>query len=199
VGVLPDGNVVMAWTVLSEDPSDTSSGDVHAQIFSFSPAVPGLTLTGNGLANVLTGGADNDTIAGLGGRDTLTGGGGADTFVYSAVTDSTSRSYDTIRDFDPSADSFHLWYQISGVDPEIDAGSLGSRRFDSNLASAVGNSHLAPHHAVLFTPSSGTYAGQSFLVVDANGVAGYQAGADLVIHLGANSSHLGSLSDADCF
>jgi hypothetical protein len=33
--------------------------------------------------------------------------------------------------------------------------------------------------------------------VDANGVAGYQANADLVILLGANSTNLGSLSAFD--
>jgi hypothetical protein len=33
----------------------------------------------------------------------------------------------------------------------------------------------------LFTATTGTLAGQTFLVIDENGTAGYQAGADLVI------------------
>jgi hypothetical protein len=32
----------------------------------------------------------------------------------------------------------------------------------------------------MFTASSGSYAGQRFLIVDADGVAGYTAGADFV-------------------
>ncbi len=35
----------------------------------------------------------------------------------------------------------------------------------------------------MFTPTAGTLAGQTFLVVDVNGVAGYQAGGDLLIDL----------------
>jgi hypothetical protein len=33
--------------------------------------------------------------------------------------------------------------------------------------------------------------------VDANGIAGYQGGADVVILLGANSSNLGGLTASD--
>jgi hypothetical protein len=36
---------------------------------------------------------------------------------------------------------------------------------------------------VLVTPSAGSYVGDTFLVVDVNGLAGYQAGQDLVICL----------------
>ena len=60
---------------------------------------------------------------------------------------------------------------------------------------AVDASHLAGHHAVLFTPSSGAFSDKTFLVVDANGVAGYQAGADLVILLGGNSVNFETLTD----
>ena len=61
----------------------------------------------------------------------------------------------------------------------------------------MNSTKLAAHHAVLFTPSTGVPAGSKFLVVDANGVAGYQAGADVVILLGANSTNLGSLTASD--
>ncbi len=40
---------------------------------------------------------------------------------------------------------------------------------------------------MIFTPDLGTLAGDHFLVVDANGVAGYQAGQDLVIELTSSS------------
>jgi len=158
-------------------------------------SVPGVTLTGNARANTLTGGAGNDTIAGLGGKDALTGSGGFDTFVYTAAANSTGSGYDTISDFHAEFDQFDLWYQVTRVDRWIETGSLGTRRFDADLSAAVNASHLAGHHAVLFTPSSGAFYEKTFLVVDANGVAGYQAGADLVILLGGNSVNFETLTD----
>ena len=50
---------------------------------------------------------------------------------------------------------------------------------DATLAGAF--SGLGNHQAAWFTATSGDLAGHVFAVVDANGVAGYQAGADYVI------------------
>lgn len=152
----------------------------------------GLTLTGDGLRNTLIGSSSQDVITGGGLGDTLTGAAGPDRFVYNAVSDSTGKNYDTITDFNGIADVVDLWFQVTGVDAAITTGSLGTRRFDSDLASAVNSSKLAAHHAVLFTASQGTLSGDTFLVIDANGIAGYQAGKDLVILLGDNSTNLGS-------
>jgi Ca2+-binding RTX toxin-like protein len=157
----------------------------------------GLVLNGDGLRNTIVGSNTPDVITGGGLGDTLTGGLGPDRFVYNAVSESTSRNYDTITDFNAIADVLDLWFQVTGVDASFAGGSVGSRRFDSDLASAVNSTKLAAHHAVIYTPSSGVPAGSKFLIVDANGVAGYQAGADLVILLGANSTNLGSLTAAD--
>ena len=195
LSVLPGDNVVIAWTDISQTGGDTSESAVRAQVLAHQ-AVGGLVLTGTATSNVLTGGALNDTITGLGRGDTLTGAAGVDTFVYTAVSDSTSRTFDTITDFDASADRLDLWYPVTGVDASITSGSVGSRRFDSDLVSAVGATKLAAHHAVLFTPDAGAYLGKTFLVVDANGVAGYQEGADLVIVLGA-ASNLTGLTPSD--
>jgi len=51
---------------------------------------------------------------------------------------------------------------------------------------------LKAHHAILFTPNVGTLSGHQFLVIDMNGVAGYQAGSDLVIGL-ASAMNLSKL------
>ena len=58
-------------------------------------------LTGNGKANVISGGAGADTLAGGSGNDTLTGGAGSDTFVYSA-------GKDVITDFTPNEDTISI-------------------------------------------------------------------------------------------
>lgn len=163
-------------------------------------------LTGNAGANILRGNGGNDTLKGSGGRDTLSGGAGhdvidggsgsdhlaggagADRFVYSSAADSTGSHYDVIRGFDGYSDSFDVPGVITGIDAAVNHGALSSTSFDANLSADLNASHLAAHHAVEFTPNSGSLAGDHFLVVDANGVAGYQAGADLVIELSAPSS-----------
>ena len=64
----------------------------------------------------------------------------------------------------------------------LNGGTLNGASFDADLANAM-NGVLDPAEAVIFTASEGTEAGNSFLVVDQNGEAGYQAGQDIVIHL----------------
>ncbi|HEX2591300.1 MAG TPA: hypothetical protein VHL34_07375, partial [Rhizomicrobium sp.] len=81
---------------------------------------------------------------------------------------------------------FDLWFTPAALDAEIVGGKMTNGHFDKHLADAVDAAHLAPLHAVLFMPDPGGNAAshQMYLVVDANGVAGYQAGEDLVIGLG---------------
>jgi len=191
-----DGNVAAGQT-LDVDASHLRTGD--SVTFDGSAETDGSFVFHNGLGpDVFIGGALSDTFdltrhAGA----TVTGGGGADsftmgtlsgvqndTFVYNAVSDSTSTTYDTIN----ALDFGHALFQTSGVggattgiDAAVTTGSLSTATFDSDLASDIGAGQLAAHHAVLFTADAGTLAGQTFLVVDENGTAGYQAGADLVI------------------
>jgi len=158
------------------------------------------TVFGGAGDDTITGGAGADTLWGLGGADRLTGNGGADTFVYTAVSDSTGNAsgtaYDTIVGFDATADRFHLPVAVNGIDPTIASGALSAASFDTDLAAAVGASQLTAGHAVLFDPDSGTLGGHTFLIVDANGVAGYQSGADFVFDI-TGASHLGGLATGD--
>jgi Ca2+-binding RTX toxin-like protein len=153
-----------------------------------------------GDASSVRGGAGDDTIAlssqaGSGVTIHFTGGGGADTmsfdsiqgahaeYAYNAVSDSTGVNYDSIADFG-GRDFFQLTFAVTGVDASVTTGALSTASFDSDLAAAIGAGQLAASHAVIFTPDSGTLAGEHFLIVDANGVAGYQAEQDLVIEIG---------------
>jgi hypothetical protein len=104
------------------------------------------------------------------------------------VSDSTSSTYDTVQGFVPSNDVFKVMTAVAGVDATVTAGALSTASFDTDLAAAVGSSQLAAGHAVIFTPDSGTLMSRDFLIVDSNGVAGYQAGQDLVILLDGPSS-----------
>ncbi len=156
--------------------------------------------------DVLTGGAGNDTIdAGLGsnivtggaGSDTITVGSGTDTLVYTGKAQSTGATFDIVNAFDfASNDHFDVTSAVTGIDSEVTSGQLRTASFDSDLGTAISAAHLAAGHAVLFTPNSGNYNGDTFLIIDNNGTAGYQAGADIVIRL-AGALHLTSISTAD--
>jgi len=161
----------------------------------------GQTLTVNGSAlgagNVLTfnGAAETNghfIIIGGNGADVLTGGALSDTFSYTTAAQSTSTHYDTITGFNFSSDIFDTpgaAGTITGINTKVASGALSTSTFDANLTTAM-SGHLTAHHAVLFTPTGGTLSGQTFLVVDLNGTAGYQANADLVIRMNGASGVL---------
>lgn len=133
-------------------------------------------------ADVFLGGAGDDRIVALGGADMLSGGGGRDTFVYTFASDSSGADYDTIGDFNVAQDRIDLFTSVSGFGGAIEGGSLSLHTFDDDLGAALAG--LGANQARWFAPDAGGLAGTIFLVVDANGVAGYQAGEDYVFAIG---------------
>jgi Ca2+-binding RTX toxin-like protein len=140
-------------------------------------------ITGGAGADTLIGGGGVDRFTGGGGADRFTGGGGGDLFLYNAVSDSTSVNYDHISDFNAAQDFLHLPVSVTGIDPTIMGGVVNAASFDANLSSVVSAAVLLAHHAMLLQPGGGDLHGHLFLVVDANGVAGYQASQDFVIEV----------------
>jgi serralysin len=189
--LIPANSSVAAGTTMTVDA--TALGSSNTLFFHGSKETQGSFLLKGGAGNdSLVGGSLADTFVGGLGADTMTGGGGADVFQYASAAQSTSTTHDTIKDFDASVDKIDLWFTLSGVSTAITTGTLDSSHFDSDLTTVLAS--LAIHHAVLFTPNAGSLAGHTFLVVDANGTTGYQAGADLVIDLGqpAHASSFGT-------
>jgi Ca2+-binding RTX toxin-like protein len=155
-----------------------------------------LTLNGGAGSDTLTGGAGADLLKGGLGADLLAGGAGADMFVYKAAGESSGPSYDTIAGLDFAADRLDIAHKVAAIDSAISSGNLSTASFDADLSLMADAGHLGRYDAVLVTASGGSLAGQTFLVVDSNGTAGYQAGQDLVVHLvGANN--VGALDTAD--
>ena len=158
-----------------------------------------LTLNGSAVDDgnlVVYAGSDSSFIEGGLGADKLYAGSGADTFAYAAAGDSTGPTFDTIHGFNTSSDMIDLIGSLTGVtavDTAVTTGPLGPTNFNTVLQHDIGASQLQAGGAVLFTPSSGGYSGDTFLIIDENGVAGYQAGQDLVIELSHGVS-LSSLS-----
>jgi Ca2+-binding RTX toxin-like protein len=174
---------------------DTLTGDANANVLDGGGGSD--TLIGGGGSDNLNGGKSNDLLYGGSGRDILSGGSGADHFMYGSAADSTGAKYDVVKSADFTSDLWDLPGTVTGVDATVAAGALsGGSAFNSNLSTALDAAHLGAHHAVLFTPDSGTLSGKTFMVVDLNGTAGYQAKADLVVQLAA-PHHLASLDTGD--
>lgn len=147
------------------------------------------TAVGAGNTVLIKGSAETDGqfkfMAGAAVED-FTGGTMADTFLYTAASQSTGSTYDRIHAFNFTNDVFNTpgaAGTITGIDTMLTTGMLDDgANFDTELHSAL-TGHLVGHHAMLFKADSGTLMNQTFLVVDVNGTAGYQAGADLVFHM----------------
>ena len=133
---------------------------------------------GSGQNDTFLGGAGDDRIVGNGGGDMLSGGGGSDTFVYTDARESSGPDYDTLAGFTPGTDHIDLPGTVSGFAAPIGSGSLSTATFNDDLGAALGA--LGASQAAWFAPDSGDLAGTIFLVVDANGIAGYQPGEDYV-------------------
>jgi hypothetical protein len=84
--------------------------------------------------------------------------------------------------------------EAGGFAAELTHGALSAGSFDSDLAAAL-NGQLGAGQSALFTADSGSFAGRTFAIVDANGQAGYQAGQDFVIELANATGPLGPGTD----
>ncbi len=157
-------------------------GGANHMIFDGSAETDGRFLFyGSEAGDVFLGGAGNDVIWGLGGADVLRGGGGSDTFAYHDAAQSSGADYDILADFDAGVDKIHLDVTVTGFDTAIQGGALSAGSFNADLGAALAG--LGAGHAVFYAPDSGDLAGNIFLIVDANGIAGYQEGEDYVFAL----------------
>lgn len=175
------------------------ASDKHVTIDGSQIGLASLHLIGGAGDDHLTGGSGlPDTLEGGAGTDHLTGGGGGgDIFGFDSVADSTGAACDMITDADFDADSFHFDLgggSVAAVDAEVTTGSISLATFDADLAANIGAGQLAAGDAVLFLPDDGDLIGHVYLVVDANGQAGYQAGADYVVDV---SNFTGTLDLGD--
>jgi Ca2+-binding RTX toxin-like protein len=137
-------------------------------------------LIGNAGKDTLTGGGGDDTIEGGADADVLDGGGGFDDFVYSDVSESTGTKLDTIKNFDLNFDEVIVPFEFEVTDA-VEGGTLSQATFNDDLKAAIGKQQLGIHELVIFTPDAGDYAGQVFVIIEANDKKGYQKNADYVI------------------
>jgi hypothetical protein len=189
---------------LTLNAANVTSGDTLTVVGHNTTSTDDLTVDGSATSGklVFDGGASTDAFVGGSGAnvfntgsgvETLTGGGTSDRFSFSSVANSTGPTFDTIDSFNALNDHFILGTHVTGIDAAVTTGSLSAGTFNADMTADLGPTQLTANHAVLVTPNAGTYAGDTFLVVDSNGQAGYTAGQDLVIELNG-ASNLSSLS-----
>jgi Ca2+-binding RTX toxin-like protein len=138
------------------------------------------------------------------GPDEFTGGALSDTFRFEQAPSSGGVYYDTIHAAQLDLDTFNIPRTVTAIDDDVTTGTVdhwngfqtGIAPFNQQFVDALGS--LQAHHALLFTPDEGDMAGQTFLVIDINGQAGYQASStashnrgDMLILL---DGHTGTLS-----
>jgi hypothetical protein len=175
--LVADGTCIAAGQALTVDAHALGAGD-HVALDGSAVSDGSFNFLGGSDGDRFSGGGGGDRIEGAGGADMLSGGGGHDIFVYSGAGDSTGTTFDTLVDFDPAEDVIDLPGSVTGLAASVDHGALSLASFNADLAAALGG--LGASQAGFFAPDAGDFAGKIFLVVDANGVAGYQAGEDYV-------------------
>lgn len=136
----------------------------------------------------LDGGLGNDTLTGGAGADLLQGEDGADVYSFGAASDSLLAQHDTVYGFNFAEDRFHFdgGAPLSTSTRSFD--SFESRPLDLLLSFVMREAQVGEAALVQLTGAvEGTY-----LVVDRNHEAGFQAGGDLVIEL-IGATNVGSV------
>jgi Ca2+-binding RTX toxin-like protein len=107
----------------------------------------------------------NDKLIGGSGADTLAGGAGNDTFLYSATSDSTHGSFDTITDFAIGADKIDFT-AIAGI---------------TTIQGSISQGAVVAAHGIAWY----TVGGETVVVANASGSAETSgtSGIDTEIHL----------------
>lgn len=122
--------------------------------------------------------------SGLGGDTFILPSGQADPssyFYFTDVAQSTSTGFDTIGNFDFQTATLFLPVAANWQSPDANLGPVDAGTFDQDLAGIADTTHLVANHSCLVFANGGSFDGETFLVIDQNGTAGYQANADIVI------------------
>jgi Ca2+-binding RTX toxin-like protein len=163
-----------------------ASGVTGNAVLDASNVVDGsMTLVGGVGDDTITGGAGNDILEGGLGADTLDGGGGSDTFMLGQAGD----AIDTVVGFNGQTDTLNFANGVTNVGHSL-LGGIASNVTD---VAGLATGSLGANEAMVIKPLLGALGGDTFMVVDQNGIAGFQQGQDLVVQL-VNATHLNDLS-----
>ena len=150
-----------------------------------------LWVYGTNQVDTMIGGARDDWFLGGLGGDVLNGRAGANTYFYSQAAESSAASYDRVVGFDDGVDHLDLPFAVDGFG-RSETGVRDPATMGATREAAVFT--LAVRHAAVFTASGGDQIGRTFLVIDANGIEGYQADGDYLIEFIAPISPLDNVA-----
>ncbi len=157
-------------------------------------------LIGNAAANVINGNGGNDWLTGGEGTDVLDGGAGKDVFAYGASTQSDRAVTDKINNIDfggadgsSAVDRFH--FDGLTITSATLLNNVSTNAMSTLQALQDTLSFMSAGQAVLMNVTSGVGVG-TYLFVDANGQAGYQAAGDYAIQL-TGVTHLDNFDLSD--
>lgn len=187
---LADGNHVTGTMTVT---GNTLQANETMRVNAAAETTGYLRLIGGAGNDTLIGGqAGNQLFGGLG-ADDLTAGNGVDTFVYRAAAQSTGSNFDQIFGFNANQDKIDFLGEV-GAYSDTALGTLNESSFDATLTSGLANV-LGAGEWALFDATGGDMNGRRFLIVDANGVDGYQSGEDYVIELVNSTGDLPTAPD----
>ena len=177
-----DISVTMSSTLAANEVQLVDASNIGLFSFSFTATGDGrFRIVGGAWLDTLRGSSGNDTLVGGLAHDVLNGGTGSDVFEFASASEATSTNYDTLQEVDPTVDKIDVPVTVSAI-RYLDFGALSLAALDADLDGALDNL-LGANQAVLFTPDSGDQASVSWLIIDGNATAGYQAGADFVLQM----------------
>jgi len=189
LGDLADYDLVLANTLIDAGETMTLWGVNLETVLTIDGSLETdgrIRMFGGTLGDTLIGGDGDDWFLGGLGADAITGGDGADTFFYQGTAQSLITGFDKITGFE-AADRIDLPFAVAGLAGPL-SGTLTSGTRAAQLEGYFGAGALGLGQAGVFSATAGDDAGRIFLVVDANGTAGYQAGSDFLIELIAPAS-----------
>lgn len=169
-------NVTVAAGARLEVDGGSLTGTSYIRFYGSAETDGAFDFTGGEWRDTFVGGAGDDTFTGGRQQDLMTGGAGSDTFIYEGAIDSRFGNRDQITDFFTEEDTFQFDVEVTAVDSTV-SGDVSTA---ADLAALV-DGQFGASHAILVNVTSGTLSGRTLMIVDANGVAGFQWGADYVI------------------
>jgi len=189
IGDLADYDLVLADTLIGAGKTMTLWGVNLQTALTIDGSLESdgnIRMFGGTLGDTLIGGDGDDWFLGGLGADAITGGDGADTFFYQGTAQSLITGFDKITGFE-AVDRIDLPFAVAGLAGPL-SGTLTSGTRAAQLEGYFGAGALGLGQAGVFSANAGDDAGRIFLVVDANGTAGYQAAGDFLIELVAPAS-----------
>jgi Ca2+-binding RTX toxin-like protein len=158
-----------------------------------SSEVTGTLILGTSGVDTLVGAGGPDTLVSAESADQLTGAGAADTFRFDSISSNSTNGVDGLLDFQSGVDVIQISVAIAATNVKYtDASGTASSiaEVEALITGGFNNAGLGNGIGDLqvINITGGTLNGAQFAAIGFDSVAGYNAGADILIQLGGTSN-----------